>query len=285
MNLAAINTFLAIVETGNLNHAAERLNVTPSTVTARLNRLEREIGQTLFLRRKSGAELTSAGFKFERYAQLMSDLWRQARQESSLPPEIASVCNLGCSFDLWPVAGRRFADHVHAVAKRVALAVWPGSEDDLDKWLGSGLIDAALCTTVRLRAGWIAHELPPERLVLVATTPRQRVRSDPDYVYVDAGEDLRRAHAEAYVDADMPKTTFASTAWALDHILRHGGSAHLPEDLVAPHVRAGRLHSVPDTPVFERPRHIVTAASKTEQWPWFDGARAAITSAVHASAP
>ena len=36
MNLYEIRTFLAIVETGQLNRAAEQLNVTQSTVTARL---------------------------------------------------------------------------------------------------------------------------------------------------------------------------------------------------------------------------------------------------------
>ncbi|MDH3604499.1 MAG: LysR family transcriptional regulator, partial [Candidatus Tectomicrobia bacterium] len=85
MNITALKTFLAIVETGNLVRAAEHLNVTQSTVTARVSNLEHDLGQRLFHRRKSGAELTTSGFKFQRYAQQMTDLWRQARQETSLP--------------------------------------------------------------------------------------------------------------------------------------------------------------------------------------------------------
>ncbi len=105
MNLSSVSTFLAIVESGQLNRAAEVLNVTQSTVTARLNKLEGELGQTLFHRRKSGAELTSAGFRFERYAQLMVDIWRQARQETALPPMIETTFNLGCHPDLWSSFG------------------------------------------------------------------------------------------------------------------------------------------------------------------------------------
>ncbi|MEM7236781.1 MAG: LysR family transcriptional regulator, partial [Pseudomonadota bacterium] len=36
MNLASIQTFVAIVETGSLVRASQRLNVTQSTVTVRL---------------------------------------------------------------------------------------------------------------------------------------------------------------------------------------------------------------------------------------------------------
>jgi DNA-binding transcriptional LysR family regulator len=47
MNLANLETFLKIVETGSLVRASEALNVTQSTVTARMKSLEDELGQTL----------------------------------------------------------------------------------------------------------------------------------------------------------------------------------------------------------------------------------------------
>ncbi len=47
MNLVNLETFLKIVETGSLVRASEALNVTQSTVTARMKSLENELGQTL----------------------------------------------------------------------------------------------------------------------------------------------------------------------------------------------------------------------------------------------
>ena len=47
MNISALKTFLTVVDLGNLNKAAERLNVTQSTVTARLDSLEEALGQRL----------------------------------------------------------------------------------------------------------------------------------------------------------------------------------------------------------------------------------------------
>ncbi|WP_297768791.1 LysR family transcriptional regulator [uncultured Roseovarius sp.] len=52
------------------------MNVTQSTVTARLKTLEDEIGQTLLNRHKSGATLTPAGAKLLQYARIMTGLWR-----------------------------------------------------------------------------------------------------------------------------------------------------------------------------------------------------------------
>src|ERR1700739_2230818 len=143
MNLEGLRTFLQVVETRSLVAASRRLNVTQSTVTARLNALEAQIGQKLLHRGKSGAELTSAGFKFERYAQVMIQLWRQARHEVSLPKGFEGVCNVGLEFDLWPGVGQRFLDHLRKHRPKVAVALWPGERRQVDRWLKTGLIDLA----------------------------------------------------------------------------------------------------------------------------------------------
>jgi len=265
-----LRTFLTVVETGSLVRAATRLNVTPSTVTTRLSALERKLGQELLIRRKSGAELTSAGFKFLRYAQLMTDLWRQARQEAALPAEMESVCNLGCHFDLWAGVGRAFFERLRTDHPRVAVAAWPGEQPDMDRWLGSGLVDAVFCYSPSLREPWTAQPLGADRLVLVSTVPRGRVRWDSRYVYVDFGEAFRRAHATAYPDGDTPTVVFGCAAWALDHILAWGGSAYLPDRLAKPHIAAGRLHPVPDTPTFERTAYFVADKTAAARWPWLE---------------
>lgn len=277
MNLAGLQTFMAVLETGNLNRAADRLNVTQSTVTARLNGLEAELGQRLFLRRKSGAELTSAGFKFQRYAELMTDLWRQARREASLPPATETVCNIGCHYDLWEGPGGAFFEALRASEKRVAVAVWPGEQADMDRWLGSGLVDAAFCFSPTLQEGRTAYTLTEDRLVLVATRARPLMRWDPDYIYVDSGEAFRRAHAAAYPDGGTASVTFGSSSWALGHLLRQGGSAYLPLRLVAPLIEKGKLFTVEGAPHFGRASYLVVNDSLAKTWPWMERTVAAIT--------
>ncbi len=268
MNLASLQTFLAILETGSLARASERLHVGQSTVTARLQRLEQEIGQNLFHRNKSGVLLTAAGLKFRRYAEAMTDLWQQARQETSMPAGISSVFNLGCDIDFWSDIGRSLLGRIHAQHPDTALSAWPGKYDELDQWLATGLIDAALTHHPILRERMTVYELARESLVLVSTRADAPIRFDPGYVYVEAGGDFGRRHAAAYADAGIAKVSFGCSTWALDFLLDRGGSAYLPERLAAAHCESGRLHRLAEAPVFTRDVYLIANDAAAENWPW-----------------
>ena len=105
MRLSSLQTFLAIIETGSLSRASEKLNITQSTVTARLQALEDDLGHTLLHRHRSGVSVTAAGLRLKRYAEAMSDLWRQARQEIALPDHVRLICNFGVHQSLWTGLG------------------------------------------------------------------------------------------------------------------------------------------------------------------------------------
>ena len=266
VNLSTIRTFLAIAETGQLNRAAHALHVTQSTVTARLNSLEQALGQTLFLRRKSGAELTSAGFRFQRYAQLLDDTWRLARREAAMPADIEATFNFGCSADLWPRLGERLIEHLRDRHPAIALAAWSGEQPELERWLGSGLVDAALAYAPVARENHTAYPLREERLVLVSTRADELPRLDSDYVYVDAGEEFRIAHAAEYPQADSPEVTLASAAWACDYLLRHGGTGYLPLRLAETHLASGSMHRVAGAAEFTRGIYLVVNDHAAEGW-------------------
>lgn len=271
MNLTVLQTFLAIVETGSLVRASERLNVTQSTITARLKALEDDLGQILVHRQKSGASLTSSGRKFKRYADAMLELWQQARQETSLPDGVEAVCRIGCHMDLWPQIGRPLFGELYRTHSTLGLSAWPGEQAELDQWLGTGLVDAALTYQPAAHDNQTVHALPPEKLVLVSDRPDSPMRVDPAYVYVDAGEDFGRRHAAAFTDADGAKITFGCAVWALDHLLEHTGSAYLPERLAAPYVAAGRLHPVADAPTFSRSVYLIVNTASGIDWAWLHG--------------
>ena len=268
MNLVALQTFLAIVETGSLVRASERLNVTQSTVTARLNTLENDLGQSLLHRQKSGAMLTASGIKFMRYAEIMTGLWQQARQETSLPEGIEAMCNIGCHMDLWSGLGRVLFDEIQERNQQTALSIWPGEQAELDRWLGTGLIDAAFTYQPVAHGNQTIHALAADKLVLYTTIPGSPMRFDPAYVYVDSGDDFRKAHARAYADASTAKISFGCSVWALEHLLEKDGSAYLPERLASAYLKSGLLHIVPDAPVFTRNTYLITNDIAASGWPW-----------------
>lgn len=268
MNLAALRTFLAIEQTGSLVRASELLHVSQSTVTARLQSLENDLGQILFHRQKSGVSLTASGFKFKRYAQAMTDLWRQAREETSLPEGVDAVFNLGCHFDLWPTTGRELVNWIHRESSNTALSATPGKPDEMEQWLETQLVDAALTFQPGSRENQTTWPLYEEQLIVVSHRPDNPIRFDPHYIYVDAGSEFGRRHSAAYTDAGVAKISFGSVNWALEFLLEHGGSAYLPETLVQGHCDCARLYHLTEAPVFTRQVYLVVNDAASKNWMW-----------------
>lgn len=280
MNLEEVRTFLEVIESGSLVRASRRLNVTQSTVTARMNALEDEIGQTLVHRHKSGAELTAAGFKFKRYAEVMVRLWRQARYEVSLPTGFGSVCNLGLEFDLWCDVGQRFIDHVHEHCPTVAIAAWPAEQRQLDRWLNMGLIDIAFCFAPQAGENFASRVLLDDELLLVSRQPPAGRTLDAGYLYVDHGDEFRRQHAAAFPGEATSALTIASSDWALDLLLRKGGSGYLPRRHVTRFLDDGRMFAAAEAPVFRRRVYVVETAETVRDWAWYAEALAATSRAA-----
>lgn len=285
MDSTVLRTFIEVIETGSLVGAARRLNVTQSTVTARINSLEQEIGQKLLHRNKSGTELTSAGFKLKRYAEVMLQLWRQARFETSLPKGFINVCNLGCDFDLWQGVCTRLLDHMAERTPDVAVAAWPGEQRQLDRWLAIGLVDVAFCYTPQPGGHFATHILFDDELILVsslaaAANPKRDGIRQSGYIYVDHGEDFRRQHAIEFPGDETAAVTIASADWALDYLLRRGGAGYLPRRHVRDAVASGRLREVADAPRFKRRVYVVANTQATAQWDWFEPALAALRQAT-----
>lgn len=284
MNIVFAQTFLEVVKSGNLNRAAARLNVTESTVTTRINSLENLLGQKLLHRSRAGAELTSAGFQFMRYAEVMTQAWNQARQSLSLSSNFESVCNVGCQVDLWDKVAKIWADQLRKEYPKVALSLWSGSTDDIENWLSTGLIDVAFMFDAAVSGGLDVIHLFEDRLIQVSTVQRGYVDWDPDYVYVDLGSEFRRLHAEAFPVAKTPVVTISSSDWALDYLLTWGGSAYLPSRLVADRISEGILHRVSETPEFLRSAYLVVRPNAAEQWDWFQPSVVTLKAAIEAEA-
>ncbi|MEM9477984.1 MAG: LysR family transcriptional regulator [Pseudomonadota bacterium] len=268
MNITAVQTFLAVVESGNLNKAAERLNVTQSTVTARLDALDAAFGQPLLVRSRRGAQLTRAGFAFRPHAETLLRSWDQAHNAVGLPSGFSALFSFACEVDLWASAGKAWFNEARQAHPDLAFEAWPASLDELKSWLASGLTDAALSTEPLAGYGITSREYACERLVQVSTTPRDAQPWHPDYVYVDHGAEFRRQHSQTWSTDQTASVTYASGAWALEHLLVEGGSAYLPWKTCKAYLETGLLHLVVGSPELSRMIYIVVRNASQTTFPW-----------------
>ncbi len=272
MKLSALQTFLTIIETGSLSRASEKLNVTQSTITARLQALEDDLGHTLLHRHRSGVSITASGLRLKRYAEAMSDLWRQARQEIALPDNVRLICNFGVHHSLWTGLGDILFANICKLRPDIAVSLWAGNSAQISNWLDSGLVDIGLSHAADVKSNQSVIELAPDRLVLVSPDPNTPLEFDPGYIFIESGTDFGRQHATAYAHAGVANISFNNPIWGLHYLLQNGGSAYLPYRLVKQHLDENSLYILATAPEFTRRVYFARKEDRSSNWQWLDQA-------------
>jgi LysR family transcriptional regulator, flagellar master operon regulator len=250
MDIELARTFLAIVEAGSFVRAAERLNVTQTTVSARVRSLEDQLRRPVFLRNKAGVTLTIAGEQFLRFAPTLVQAWERARHQVALPVERRAVLAAGGELALWNPLLLNWMVWMRRSAPDIALQTQVGLSDGLLRQVADGVLDLAMVYSPRQWPGLKAEMLMEEMLVLVTTDPSTAGVSDPDYVYVDWGADFAARHGLNYPQFSNPGLSIGLGPLGLDYIVQVGGTGYFRKRVARPYLAGGRLHVVPHAPEF-----------------------------------
>ena len=262
MKIEHIRTFLEISDCGNFNRAADSLNVTQSTVSARVKSMEDSFGRKLFKRNHAGVELTSAGQHFRQYALNIQRLWQQAHQRISLPENFDHAIGLGSQVSLWDSLILKWIPWMRSNAKGIALHVEADYSRSLMRQIADGLLDIGVMYQPRQTPGLIIEDLFEETLVLVATNQRELSEGwIEDYVFVDWGDVFRARHGEAFPEMETPAVSVGLGALGLEYILQNGGSGYFPIRVVQPYIEKGQLFQIQNAPSVQRPAYMVYPAS------------------------
>ena len=79
MHPRLLKTFLAVARNRNFTRAAEEVHLAQSSVSDQIQSLEAELGTALFIRSRSGLELTAAGEALRPYAEEILTIASEAR--------------------------------------------------------------------------------------------------------------------------------------------------------------------------------------------------------------
>jgi len=256
MDIDQARTFLAIAAHGSFLEAARRLHVTQSTVSARIQNLETELGARLFVRNRAGAGLTAAGRRFMQHAKTLVLTVEQARHDVGLPSRYRGALRVGGRIALWDGFLPDWVGWMRDVAPDVSIRSEIGFEEDLMRRLVEGTLDIGLMYTPSHAPGLIVEHLFDETLVLVSTDRDTRWPGD-DYVYVEWGPGFYAKHREAYPDLGRPPQVVNIGWLGVQLILANGGSCFLPIRMARPLISEGRLFQVDTAPEFAHPAYMV----------------------------
>ena len=249
-------TFLAIAAHGSFLEAAKRLHVTQSTVSARIQTLESDLGAKLFVRNRAGASLTPAGRRFLQHAKTLVLTVEQARHDVGLPNRYRATIRIGGRIALWDGFLPRWVGWMRRAAPDVSIRSEIGFEEDLMRRLIQGTLDIGLMYTPTYAPGLVVEHLFDETLVLISSRPDTKWPGD-DYIYVEWGANFYAKHRESYPDLERPAQVVNIGWLGIQLILANGGSCFLPIRMAQPLLDDGRLFKVTDGPAFVHPAYMV----------------------------
>jgi len=265
MDIALARTFLMVAETGSFIDAARKMNVTQSTVSARIKGLEDMFGRTLFDRSKNGAALTAAGEQFQKHALALVRLWQHAQHEVGLAGQHRDHLAVGAPAALWDGFLIKWISWLRGNVPDIAISASASLPPVMVQRLLEGTLDLAVMYQPGQPPGFTTEHLFDEEFVLVTSVPSRSRRHPSNYVFVDWGPDFQADHAAAFPELANTGVNLDLGSMGLDYLLSNEASGYFPRRLVRHHVSRRRLRIPPRSRAFSSPVYMVYPESRDEE--------------------
>ncbi|AWM60545.1 LysR family transcriptional regulator [Pseudomonas songnenensis] len=254
MDIDLARTFLEIIRSGSFIATAERLHITQTAVTARIQNLESQLSCKLFVRNRAGARLTADGERFASYARQLVQTWEAARRDLPLPRGYGELLTLGAEVSLCNPLMLAWMQRLRQALPSHALRSEVASDTELQHKLELGALDAALVHQPEYRPGLQVEQLLEEKLILVA-----HKHQPAPYLYIDWGPAFRKQHDQALPEHTRAALTFSLGPLALQYLLQCGGRGYFRTRVVQRYLDEGLLERVAHAPEFSYPVYLVHA--------------------------
>lgn len=145
MDLIKLKYFIAAAELLNFSKAAEACNITQTAIGKYINKLENEIGCSLFYRTNKGVSLTEAGEKFYLGVKEITEQYENLLKQ--IENETDKLLRIGIAGDYLPI---NFLRKYKAMNRDISLEVEFKDKDQLINMLERGSIDAMIIPDVTM---------------------------------------------------------------------------------------------------------------------------------------
>ncbi len=145
MDIKSLQSFLQVAQARSFSKASAALGITQPALSRQMQRLEKEVGQSLLHRDGRGIALTQAGRIFLVRARAIVDEMQGARSElANLRGEPRGTVTIGLPPTMSEVILPGMVRRIRHSYPRIHLRVMQALSGELNEWLRDGRIDAAL---------------------------------------------------------------------------------------------------------------------------------------------
>jgi DNA-binding transcriptional LysR family regulator len=154
MEMHQLRYFVAVAEEGSFSRAAERMHVAQPSLSQQMQKLEAEVGHSLFDRLSRRVTPTEAGRQLLPYARrILSGLLDAQRCVDELASEPSGTVALGIIPTIAPYVLRTILQAARAEIPQVTLTVKEDFTENLVRGLDQGEVDLAMVSTCRSGSG------------------------------------------------------------------------------------------------------------------------------------
>lgn len=268
MQIELIETFLDLMETRSFNRTAERMNLTQSSISHRVNALEANLARKLFVRGKGGTVPTAAALRFFDHAKSLQQNWHEALRAVESAGTYERSIRIGMQHDVAELIGARFVKALRDEMPGTSIYLEADYSNQMNRDLGAGDLDfAVLYTPHHLpdlyyeRVGDIAYTLVSTRELAVSD-----IRLD-DYIYANYSPAFDRAHRMAMSHLSAAPVMTGRNTMVLDLLGTLGGAAYVMKTTATAVVVSQKVYEVAGSTDIQQSVYVATTVRARHREP------------------
>ena len=275
MDIQTLETFITLADTKSFTKTANQLFVAQSTVTNRINELEKELKLRLFSRTNRSVKLTTEGERFRIYAEKVLNLTETTLAEMTAEHRFGEHIRIGSADSIYE---GHLAPRIKAfkdLHPETSLKISIGLSNHLLEQLQEDLLDVVFVYIPLKKASYHSALFKQDKLVLVTDIENKKYKRgitrdqliEENYLMCnfalqDVGQYIRklfpRFHQfELEIDDCMK---------IMPYLLGKDNYTFLPKDMADTYIKENKLRQIPlidvDTPIINS--YIVCKESKKE---------------------
>lgn len=258
MQIELLDTFLDLVETRSFHRTAERLEITQSTVSARVQVLEAAVGARLFSRSRAGTQLTTEGLKFQPHARGLRHAWTEAQRSVAPSGNAAVSLRIGIQHDL---ASGRIGGWYGAFRKTLpdcAFYMEPDYSIQMCQDVAKGGLDFAIVYSPQSQPDLYFASVGEAIYRLVSSVGTTRAELKPErYIRASYAAAFDAAHALALPEMSATPCASGQEAAVSGLLKTLGGAGFVLERSAAELIAEGKFAAVTDVEPITQPVYVV----------------------------
>lgn len=254
MDIEQLQAFVVLAHTKNFSKTAESLHLVQSTVTARIQSLEKTVGRPLFTRNNRKVEITPAGLSLLPYAERILMLRQESLQKLKALEIYSARLAIGSLDSIWKYILSPVLKDFYIRYPNIALSTKTGHSADIIQYLMDGVIQIGFVFMQPHVPGFEVTPFYEDEIILVAHPDHPVVRlggvypeqlADYSFIYINWGSPFQEWMEEILSPNFLPRIQVDQASLALSLVREQLGISLVTRSTTRQELNRGELVEVP----------------------------------------